>query len=67
MKKLIFVFCFLLFGCKSVCISILPEPITFTKEEQEELALIIEEKNNNTLNKVIVDYYNLRKLQRSLQ
>ena len=41
--------------------------VTYTKEEQQELDNILKENNNKTLNKIIIDYYNLRQNIKSCQ
>lgn len=62
MKKLIVIFILLLIGCESITIksSICPDIVEYTVEEQDKMKKLLENNDNSTLNKFMVDYFDLR-------
>ena len=61
MKRYIILVAFLLLaGCKSFYSTACPPVINYTKEEQQELALFLENNNNTTIDIFLIDYLTTR-------
>ena len=59
MKKRLMILMLLLTNCKTIIFDC-PEIVNYTVEEQHEIAVILKQQNNKTLNRFFIDYYNLR-------
>ena len=59
MKKRLMILMLLLTNCKTIFFDC-PEIVNYTVEEQHEIAVILKQQNNKTLNRFFIDYYNLR-------
>lgn len=59
MKKLM-ILILLLTSCRTIVFDC-PNIVNYTVEEQQEIANILKQQNNKTLNRFFIDYYNLRK------